>query len=159
MIHDAASCDEIFSQFTFTDIRDAHPPAERGVYVIRVQKRGAPVPDVVQHAKAAIQRLNWEMAAKKMLSRIHRLEKIGECPLIYIGSAGTRADSRNTLHGRYQEFAGRHTIMFPLWALLYFGWDLEYGWKIENTPDTAEASLKQMYQAQHNGSLPALVHR
>ncbi|MBV9791513.1 MAG: hypothetical protein JOZ51_25170 [Chloroflexi bacterium] len=159
MIHDPVSCDQIFSEFTFADIRNANPPAQRGVYVLQVKRRGSPIPEMVQQAEAIIQRLQWPMAEKKMLSRIHRLEKIGECPLIYIGSAGTQGDSKNTLHGRYQEFAGRHTIMFPLWALLYFGWDLEYGWKVEQAPNIAEASLKQMYKAQHNGVLPALVQR
>ncbi len=94
-----------------------------------------------------------------MLNRIDRLTHIGECTILYVGSAGTLTESRNTLRGRYEEFAGRHTIMLPLWALLYFGWSLEYGWKIEDTANIAEAQLKQMYQTHHNGKLPTLVNR
>ncbi len=148
-----------FSAFTFTDIRAAKPPDQRGLYVIRVKQQGTPVPNIVRNAAAVIQQLQWPMVEDKMLNRIARLHNIGECPVLYIGSAGTRTESRNTLRGRYEEFAGRHTSMFPLWALLYFGWNLEYGWKIADAANTAEAELKQVYQAHHNGKLPALVNR
>jgi hypothetical protein len=159
MGHDHAQCNELCAPFTFTDIRAAEPPEQRGVYIIRVKQQGTPVIEMMQQAEAIVRQLQWPMVERKMLNRLHRLHQISECPLIYIGSAGTRTESRNTLRGRYEEFAGRHTIMFPLWALLYFGWNLEYGWKIEDTPNTAEAELKRGYQAQHSGKLPALVQR
>jgi hypothetical protein len=159
MSHDFAHCDRIFSAFTFTDIQIAKPPEQRGLYVIRVKQQGMPVRSIVQQAAAVIQQLQWSIVEAKMLNRIDRLTNIGECTILYIGSAGTRTESRNTLRGRYEEFAGRHTIMFPLWALLYFGWSLEYGWKIEDTANVAEAQLKHMYQTHHNGKLPALVNR
>lgn len=159
MTHDVPHCNDMLSAFTFTDIRAAQPPEQRGLYVLRIAQQGTPIPDVVRQAEAVIQRLQWPMVENRMLNRMHRLERIGECPVIYIGSAGTRTESRNTLRGRYQEFAGRHTIMFPLWALLFFEWKIEYGWKVEQTADTAEAQLKQQYQAYHQGRLPALVQR
>jgi len=61
------------------------------------------------------------------------------------------------LKGRYQEFSGRHTAMYPIWALLYFGWELEFGWKEEEDPRNAESKLKQKYAERHNNKLPALV--
>jgi hypothetical protein len=103
--------------------------------------------------------LAWPKVGNKVLSRVKRLEKIDRCPTIYIGSAGTRAKSKHTLQGRYEDFAGRHTAMYPLWALLYFGWELEYGWRIEAHPEIAEAQMKETFRHYHQGQLPALVQR
>jgi hypothetical protein len=48
--------------------------------------------------------------------------------------------------------------MYPLWALIYYGWDLEFGWFVENQdPESLENSLKHEYQIDHSGTLPALV--
>jgi elongation factor P--beta-lysine ligase len=47
--------------------------------------------------------------------------------------------------------------MYPIWALLYFGWELEFGWKEEEDPRNAESKLKQKYAERHNNKLPALV--
>jgi len=43
--------------------------------------------------------------------------------------------------------------------LLYFGWELEFGWKKSNRPKQEEEKLKIKYQKLHNGKLPALVAR
>ncbi|MFB0546291.1 MAG: hypothetical protein ACETWB_05225 [Anaerolineae bacterium] len=152
-------CNGFFPGFTFRDIRNALPPETKGVYIIRVKQRGKPVREIVEQVEQVIQGLNWPIVGKKMLNRIKRLEKIGLCPVIYIGSAGTQRSSSHTLKGRYKDFAGRHTAMYPLWALLYFGWELEYGWRGEEDPAGVEEHLKQMYKQRHEDRLPALVHR
>jgi len=99
------------------------------------------------------------MVSDHILSRIKRIENVSQCPVIYIGSAGTRQDSKNTLRGRYKEFSQRHTAMYPVWALLYFGWELDFGWEEGDSPRDAEDDLKQKYAILHSGKLPALVER
>ncbi len=96
---------------------------------------------------------------KKMSNRIERLKKVKVCSIVYIGSAGTGTESNHTLLGRYEDFAGRHTVMYPIWALLYSGWDLEYGWVQNKTPNILERRLKLKYKELHKGELPALVKR
>lgn len=150
-------CEDLFTEFKFQDLRSASPPNKKGVYVIRVKKDGSSVTKIVEQVKQLVQDLNWKLVEKYILNRIGRLEKINQCPIIYIGSAGTYRDSRNTLKGRYKEFSGRHTAMYPIWALLYFGWELEFGWKEEDDPGNVESQLKQKYAERHNNKLPALV--
>jgi hypothetical protein len=100
------------------------------------------------------------VAGRFLCSRFDRLSKIGDCPTIYIGSAGTYAGSKNTLKGRYLELATRHTAKYPIWALLSSGWELQYGWMVvDENPGTAEEALKGQYRKAHAGELPALVSR
>ena len=159
MNEDWKCCGNLFSDFKFKDIRMAQPPENKGVYVIRVKKRGSPIEEVVRRAKQVIDQLDWTIVSEKMFNRIERLENVKQCPVIYIGSAGTRSSSEHTLKGRYKDFGGRHTAMYPLWALLYFGWELEYGWKEEAQCARLEKSLKKSYKRAHKGKLPALVYR
>jgi hypothetical protein len=76
-----------------------------------------------------------------------------------MGSAGTRQDSKNTLARRYKEFSGRHTAMYPLWALIYSGWELEFGWIETSHADETEKELKARYKQKHGDKLPAIVER
>jgi len=152
-------CANLFSDFTFQDIRTSSPPKRKGVYVIRVKRKGKHVTEIVEQMEHVIQHINWPRVGKKMLNRIKRLEKINLCPVIYIGSAGTRQDSKHTLKGRYEDFSMRHTAMYPIWALLYWGWDLEYGWIVGENSASLEEHLKQRYKESHNGKLPALVYK
>lgn len=99
------------------------------------------------------------MVQDYLLNRIHRIHDITDCPVIYIGSAGTNVNSKHTLSGRYQDLKKRHTAQYPIWALLYFGWELQYGWKISDTPALIESHLKEEYKERHGGKLPALVSR
>lgn len=156
--HPAVQCDTLFTNLEFSDIRTASPPSRKGVYVIRVKRRGAATDAIIEHVAQLVAQLNWPVVGNKIQSRISRLANISDCPIIYIGSAGTRAGSDNTLKGRYEEFSGRHTAMYPVWALLLFGWQLEYGWWVVDEPARIEAELKLKYRAQHNSKLPALVH-
>jgi hypothetical protein len=124
-----------------------------------VKKEGRPVTEIVRQVKQLVKHLNWESVGKYTLDRISRLEKINRCPIIYIGSAGTHQNSKNTLKQRYQEFPGRHTATYPIGALLYFGWELELGWREEDNPGDVEKQLKRQYEQRHNNELPALVKR
>jgi len=157
--HPHERCEGLFTDFTFQDLRTAEPPQRKGVYVIRVKQQGEPVEDIVEHVTQIVHTLAWPIVANKMLTRIDRLNRIASCPVIYIGSAGTRPSSKYTLAGRYRDFGGRHTAMYPLWALLYSGWELEYGWKEEDQPGDLEEELKEEYRHIHGGTLPALVQR
>lgn len=152
-------CQDLFSGFTFQDIRYASPPDRKGVYIIRVQRRGMSVRETVERVERVVHDLNWPLVGNRMLNRIKRIERINSCPVIYIGSAGTQRGSKHTLKGRYKDFAGRHTAMYPLWALLYYGWDLEYGWREEESPAGLEEALKRRYKQSHADRLPALVYR
>lgn len=58
--------------------------------------------------------IGWDVAGRFLCSRLGRLLAIDGCPTIYIGSAGTHAGSKNTLHARYLEFATRHTAQYPV---------------------------------------------
>ena len=138
-------------------MRYASPPDKKGVYVIRIKKEGSSTKEIIQQVKECVQNLHWKLVIDYILNRIYRLKKINRCPIIYIGSAGLYKGSKNTLKRRYGEFSRRHTAMYPIWALLYFGYELEFGWKEEDYPGDVEIQLKQEYIERHKGKLPALV--
>jgi len=152
-------CNSLFKDFTFEGIKTVLPPDKKGVYVIRIKKRGKPIDNITKEVDKLIKVLNWPLVTKKIRNRMERLEKISSCQIIYIGSAGTQETSKYQLRGRYKDFSGRHTIMFPLWSLLYFGWGLDYGWIEETSPARLEQELKIKYKELHRGNLPALVYR
>lgn len=152
-------CDRVFSDFQFQSIRIAQPPARKGVYVVRVSRMGRPLKEIIEQGTQIVQRLNWPLVGRKIMNRTGRLERVNLCPIVYLGSAGTQNTSKHTLKGRYKDFAGRHTAMYPLWLLLYFGWEIEYGWLIDESPAITEKNLKHRYKELHDGKLPALVHR
>lgn len=133
---------------------------EEGAYVIRIKSRSDITPEImVDNTKKLISRIGWRLVENHIMNRVERLKRIGHCPVIYIGSAGTQRGSGNTLEGRYEEFSGRHTAMYPIWVLLYFGWKLEFGWKKCEEPSLEEKRLKEKYRETHQGKIPALVER
>ena len=152
-------CENRCSTFTFGEIRNASLPPQKGVYVVRIKGRGAPADKIIGETGRLVEELKWPIVANYIMSRINRHKGISECPIIYIGSTGTRSGSKHTLQGRYQDFCIRHTAMYPLWALVYFGWQLELGWLVNQKPDELEDTLKQEYKKDHFGKLPALVAR
>jgi len=153
-------CNGLFDAFEFTRFQDAEPPKRKGVYVIRIHQRGTPAEEVHDRAIALAESIGWDVAGRFLHSRLDRLSKVGDCPTIYIRSAGTYAGSNNTLHGRYLELATRHPAKYPVWALLSSGWELQYGWMIvDENPGAAEEALKGQYRKAHGGDLPALVNR
>ena len=118
-----------------------------------------PLNIMIEKTRQLVSSIGWNLVTEFIMSRVERLSKIGNCPLIYIGSAGGQRGSQNTLRGRYREFPNRHTAMYPIWVLLYFNWKLEFGWKKSIKPKQEEEKLKMKYQILHNGKLPALVER
>ncbi|MBS7621430.1 hypothetical protein KEJ32_04895 [Candidatus Bathyarchaeota archaeon] len=114
---------------------------------------------MIEKTRQLLSSTGWDFVKEFTLSRIERLDKIGNCTIIYLGSTGGQRGSKNTLKGRYREFSLRHTIMYPIWVLLYFNWKLEFGWKISVKPKQKEEELKINYRKLHNGKLPALVER
>ncbi len=161
MAHLSDACANLMSVFQFQDMRSADPPPEKGLYVIRVAARGEPVLTIVQNVGISniLASIGLPQVTKYVQSRINRLLRVDDCTVIYVGSAGPGETSGNTLRGRYREFANRHTAMYPLWALLYSGWQLEFGWHVSDRPKDAEAELKLKYKSLHDGRLPALVDR
>ncbi|MGE5693209.1 MAG: hypothetical protein ACM3YF_05470 [Candidatus Zixiibacteriota bacterium] len=153
-------CNGLFNDLRFAPLKNTSPPKRKGVYVVKVKSRGRPTTEIIDDVKNLVRQLNWETAEKTILKRISRIEKVGECPTIYIGSAGTNEGSKNTLANRYFELSGhRHTAMYPIWALVFFGWELEFGWKIDDNPKSLEKEFKRQYCNRHSRKLPALVVR
>jgi hypothetical protein len=156
----AECCSTLFVDFTFQDLTSAKPPNDKGVYVIRVKRRSeVPLTVMIEKTRQLLSGIGWDLVAGFIMSRVERLTNIGNCQIIYIGSAGGRSESKNTLKNRYEEFANRHTAMYPIWVLLYFGWKLEYGWKKSDRPIQTEKELKTKYQKIHEKKLPPLVER
>ena len=89
-------CNGLFDAFEFTRFQDAEPPKRKGVYVIRIHRRGTPVEEVHDKAIALAESIGWDVAGRFLHSRLDRLSKIGDCPTIYIGSAGTPITQRNS---------------------------------------------------------------
>jgi hypothetical protein len=158
MIHNPVECEALFNAFKFEPLRDAEPPKKKGIYAVRIASRGRDLDVILEEAGSLLKVIDWPMLDKKVRSRLSRLKRIGECPYIYVGSAGPRASSKHTLWGRYKDLSGRHTAMFPIWALVYFGWALDYGWLEGEGSKAMEATLKSSYREAHDGRLPALVH-
>jgi len=150
---------DLFWDFTFGDLTSADPPDKKGVYVIRVRTPGMPPDEILQRLEPLISRFGWQMAEDYLRNRISRIQNIGDCPILYIGSAGTNPTSKHTLAGRYRDLTRRDTAQFPIWALLYFGWKLDFGWKVTGNPRDDEAELKAKYLNRGRRSPPALVVR
>ena len=154
-------CDYLFKIFNFYDITQLdknYIPGERGIYAIKIKEEGRNIDEIMNQIDIILKKLNWNIVANHIGNRIQRLKNIDpkECPIIYVGSAGSKGQGKNTLRSRLDEFKNRHTIMYPIWTMIYFGWKLEYGWHISDEPLDEEKDFKQSYEKIH-GSLPALV--
>jgi hypothetical protein len=152
-------CREIFGRFQFQNLPDARPPNKKGVYAIRFTLRGKGSSEIVAQVKQLVDTLGWPQVGEFVLGRVRRIERIGQCPIIYIGGAGSGSDSKSTLSHRLKEFSNRHTAMYPIWALVYFGWKLEFGWFVAENAGKAEKEIKQLYKQERGGRLPALVEK
>jgi len=154
-------CEQLFDDFQFADLRTANPPKQKGVYVIRIKQRGLTPSKIIREVKLVtsnyFNKLGWSIVEDFFDSRMSRLSRIDDCPLIYIGA--NRDTGKNTISGRYKEIAYHHTIMYPLWVLIYFDWDFDFGWKVNSKPEGFEEICKQKYRALHDGRLPALVEK
>jgi len=75
-------CNGLFDAFEFTRFQDAEPPKRKGVYVIRVHRRGMPVREVHEKAVCLAGSIGWDVASQFLCSRFDRLSEIGSCPTI-----------------------------------------------------------------------------
>lgn len=149
-------CDHIFTDFQWKNLVTLNPqqlPSRKGVYTIRISKRGEPIERIIARAHEFLAKLNWSTFENHVLSRVHRLREITDCPLIYIGAAPT------SLPSRYKDLCGkRHTAFYAIVSLLSAGWKLDFGWKEDKKPLQKEEQLKRQYSRVH-GKLPAIVRR
>ena len=152
-------CNQIFTKFQWADLASLNPkqiPKNKGVYVIRVRKRGKAVEEAISRVEAFLSETNWYPFMEHVSDRINRLKNIGSCPVIYIGAAPS---TKTGLRGRYVDLCGRrHTVFFPILTLLLAEWGLDFGWFETEQPKRYEERLKRLYLEIH-GSLPALVKR
>ena len=121
--------------------------------------------NTISYLNDVLGKTGWHEFLRYVNSRLNRLRRIGDCPVIYIGStSGLRSEGSATssIRSRYVDLAGRrHTAFFPILALLLAGWRLDYGFLTVNTHTEAkklEKRLKEVYRRIH-GRLPALVVR
>jgi hypothetical protein len=61
------------------------------------------------------------MYAEYYESCLEELNKITDCPVLYIGRGGGPR-SKNTIRGRYEQLRGNHVKEIPLSALARLGW-------------------------------------
>jgi hypothetical protein len=142
---------DLFWDFTFEDIGTAHPPDMKGVYVIQIRKPGIPADEILKHLES--EHRAGEKVRKSHLERAGRIQNIGECPILYIGSAA----GRRTLSGIFRDLTRRHTARYPIQALLHCSWELDFGWRATENPRELEAELKERYLNRGRRSLPALA--
>jgi len=152
-------CNNLFEGFKWLDLEEAESsrlPSMPGVYVIRIKKRGKDPVKIYSDFIKLVRASRWIEFERYIVSRLERLKRIEKCPIIYIGAAPS------SIKLRYRDLLGvRHTIHYPILALLIGGWRLEYGFRIVNTRKDAldlEKELKRRYREIH-GKLPALVER
>jgi len=147
-------CDDLFGEFRSKDLESVKLGGltkNRGVYAIRIRKRGKPISDVISFMERFSKKTKWVCFNEYVLDRTSRLENIGKCPIVYIGAAPT------SLRSRYKDLCGlRHTAFYPILALLMNGWKLDYQYFETDRPEDVEKSLKDRYREVHK-SLPALV--
>ena len=147
---------DLFRDFTFEELTSARPPKQPGVCIIRVRKRGVVPEEIVRQLTRQIVFLPPNLA-KAGFRWIAGIRNITDCPVIYLGS--TRTHGKLTLQGRYVGLLHRSSFQYPLWTLLYYGWELDFGWRVSDSPEDDEADLRRKYADQRGGRLPALVRR
>jgi len=90
---------DLFTDFTLEDITKATLPEEKGVYIIKITKRGMPPDEIIRQLTTRIAGLRWEMVEAYLTSRIARIPNITKCPVISPGSAGTNKKAGTRLRG------------------------------------------------------------
>lgn len=146
---------DLFHDFTFEDITTAEPPDAEGVYVLLVRKPGMPPDEIMESLKSHPEPVTGDKVPKSLLKLAGRIRKIGDCPILFIGSAA----GYKTLSGVHRDIGRHHATHFPVRALLSFGWELDFGWKATDHPREVEAELKERYLNRGRRALPALAVR
>ena len=145
-------CDSLFDKFQWKDITTVDPkkdlPQTRGLYILRVRERGQSVEDVISSVPELLHEIHWPSLREYIKNRVTRLKQIGNCPVIYVGAG--------LLRDRFKAWQFCHTVMYPVWGLLWAGWKIDYGWLKHEKSQEGEKLLKQQYKNIHE-CLPALV--
>jgi hypothetical protein len=149
---------DLFWDFQFEDIRTAKPPDAKGVYVIQVRTQGIPPDEIMENLESHPEHLEGEGERRNLLKGAGRIRNIGDCPILFIGSTGGRR-SQPTLKTRFRDLGRSHAARFPIRALLHFGWELDFGWKVTENPREVEAELKERYLNRGRRAPPSLATR
>jgi len=149
---------DIFSDFKFQNISNAHPPDKPGVFVIKIRKPGTDEIEIYNELISDFENIKWATMQDAYTNRLDKIVHMSNCPILYIGSAGTNMKSRQTLASHYHELAYCHPIQYYLWALLHYNWKLDFGWKVCDNPKKYAAEIKTMY-VKHHGQMPMMVER
>ena len=149
---------DIFNDFKYQDIRRAQPPEKPGVFIIKVRKRGTDECDISNEFMGDINKIKWEAMQNSFSYRLDKIGEMSNCPILYIGHAGTNSESRQTLAGKYRELAYCHQTQYYVWALLKYNWKLDFGWKVNDYPKKYAAELKTEF-VKHHGQMPLMIER
>ncbi len=150
-------CDQLFQGFLWSELsslKSSRLPGKPGVYVVRVIERDVEcLKERLKLLEELILETGWRELIGYVKPRLERVLKIGDCPVVYIGSSGN-------LQSRLQDLAGKcHTAFYSILVLLVSKWRLDYGFKTlpsKKEAERLEEELKRRYIACH-GRLPALV--
>lgn len=108
--------------------------------MIRVIKRGESLIKVKLRLDEIILQAGWDELSRHVASRLVRIFRIKDCPLIYLGST-------DNIKLRFKDLAGRrHTVFFPILTLMLSKWRLDYGFKMVSSKKEAgwpEGELKK----------------
>ncbi|MCS7109553.1 MAG: hypothetical protein NZ903_02020 [Candidatus Micrarchaeota archaeon] len=52
---------------------------------------------MIEKTRQVLSVIGWNLVIGSIMSRVERLRNIGNCPIIYVGSASTQRESKNTL--------------------------------------------------------------
>ena len=78
-------CDYLFSEFQFASLTNVNPPKEKGVYIIRVQKSGEPIEEIITNIQYLTLKINWPIVGDQISNRIERILNIKNCPYLCLG--------------------------------------------------------------------------
>ena len=149
-------CDPVFNEFCWSDLaskKTNNITKDAGVCAIRIRQRNNSIENVILNTINLFQKSNWEPLLSHISNRMDRLRNIKKCPIIYLGAAPSG------LRNRYKDLCGRrHTVFFPILALLLDDWKLDFGWHKTNEALKNEIKLKEQYYQIHR-FYPALVYR
>ena len=153
-------CDPLFTYFRWCDLNSLslnEIKSETGVYAIRYDSKGIDIDLTIQKTKNFFNQAQWGSLNDYVYNRLDRLKSIVDCPILYIGSAPSI--DAGGLKSRYRDLCGRrHTIFYPVLALLTAGWNLQWGFNKTDRPKMMEKELVDSYREIH-GVYPALLRR
>ena len=153
-------CDSLFKDFKWRPLNSISLnkiQPETRVYAIRYDKKGLDIDQTILKTRDFFGQAQWESVNSYIFNRLNRLKSIQDCPIIYIGSAPSI--KAGGLKSRYKDLSGRrHTVFYPVLALLIAGWALQWGILPTKGPKAIEKEIVRNYNEIH-GANPALLKR